>query len=174
MSENASEELGPNARVWYVLHVKPRTEKRVFERLRTLGVFRYLPLRRKVTRTQRNKVVRELPIFPGYVFTRLNADDRLTVLKTQMVVRTIAVPQPRRMIHQLRQVVHAGRLAAELKPATLYEVGEYVRVKSGPFRGIEGYVQRRGGATTIVLVLEILGQAVETSIEAADLEKVSV
>ena len=174
MSDSAEQEQDLRRRTWYVLHVKPRTEKKTFERLRQLNVFRYLPLFTKSWRVQRRKVVTTVPMFPGYVFTRLNSDERREVLKTQLVVRTIEVMQPRRMIHQLRQIAHAGRLPAELKPVTDFTVGEHVRVKSGPLMGMDGFVRRRGNSTTLVLALEILGQAVETSVNPDDLEKAEV
>lgn len=174
MSDFSEQEANPRTRTWYVLHVKPRTEKKTFDCLRLLKVFRYLPLLTKTRRVQRRKVTTTVPMFPGYVFTRLNPDERREVLKTQFVVRTIKVMQPRLMIHQLRQIVHAGRLPAELKPVTDFDVGEHVRVKSGPFMGMDGFVRRRGNSTTLVLALEILGQAVETSVNPDDLEKVEV
>ena len=158
-------------RPWYVLHVKPRTEKRVFGHLQTLRVFRYLPLYKKVTKVQRRKVTRELPLFPGYVFARLGPAERLTMLKTQLIARMIDVTDPRRMIHQLRQIAHAGRLPVDLKAVESYSVGEHVRMTSGPFRGIEGYVQRKGARATLVLELEILGRAVEVSVSPGDLER---
>ena len=158
-------------RTWYVLHVKPRTEKKAFGYLCRLNVFRHLPLLKKVTKVQRRKVTRYLPLFPGYVFTRLDPDERLTMLKTQLIVRLIEVTQPRQMIHQLRQIAHAGRLPDDLAVAEGFSVGEHVRVKSGPFRGIDGYVQRKGGQTTLVLELSILGRAVEVSISPEDIER---
>lgn len=172
LAELGEEELC-RRRIWYVLHVKPRTEKKVFGCLGSLNVFRYLPMRQKVSRVQRRKVVRHLPLFPGYVFTRLNADERLKVLKTNHVVRMIEVMRPRQMIHQLRQIVRAGRLPIDLHAVERFSVGERVRMKSGPLMGMEGYVQRQGNATKLVLELTILGRAVETGVDPADVERVS-
>ena len=52
-------------RTWYVLHVKPRAEKKLNDFLAAMRVFHYLPLVRKETKVQRRKVVRYLPVFPG-------------------------------------------------------------------------------------------------------------
>ena len=155
-----------------MLHVKPRTEKKVMRFLEGYGYFRHLPLYVKVTKVQRRKVRRELPLFPGYVFTRLLPEERLRMLQTNLLVRTIPVPHPREMIHQLRQISHASRVAADIRPVNPFRAGDYVRVKYGPMRGMEGYVKREGAKATICLNLEILGAAVETSISPADLEKV--
>ena len=158
---------------WYVLHVKPRTEKKVFDRLCRMNVFRYLPLREKISRVQRRKVIRHLPLFPGYVFTRLNADERLEALKTNYIVRLIDVTQPRQMIHQLRRIAHVGRLPVDLELIGSFSPGEHVRVKSGPLMGMEGSILRKGNATSLVLELTILGQALAVSVNPADVEKIN-
>ena len=160
-------------RIWYVLHVKPRTEKLVNDHLALLHVFHYLPLVRKETKVQRRKVVRHLPVFPGYVFTRLHPEERLAIIRTQHVVRTIEVTDPRRMIHQLRQIEHASRLPADLRLAESFTAGEYVKVASGPLRGVEGQVKRVGAQTSLVLMVDILGSAIEVSLPPGDLEKLA-
>lgn len=160
----------PARHVCYVLHVKPRTEKKVDAYLAAIRCLHYLPIRVKVTKVQRRKVRTELPLFPGYVFTWLNPDKRREVLKTNCIVRTIPVPRPRELVHQLRQIMHASRLGPELRPANPFKAGDFVRVKAGPFRGLEGYVRREGPSATIVLNLDILGQAVETAISPTDCE----
>ena len=157
-------------RTWYVLHVKPRTEKMVDGHLAIMRVFHYLPLVRKDTKVQRRKVVRYLPVFPGYVFTRLFPEERMTIIRTQHIVRTIEVRDPRRMIHQLRQVEHACRLPSDLRAVASFAAGEYVKVVSGPLRGLEGQVRRTGGATSIVLTVDILGQSIEATVAPGDLE----
>ena len=159
------------SRTWYVLHVKPRTEKAVNDRLAILRVFHYLPLCRKETKVQRRKVVRFLPVFPGYVFTRLHPEERMAIFRTQHIVRTIEVTDPRRMIHQLRQVEHASRLPTDLKLVESCAEGEYVKVVSGPLRGLEGQVKRVGAQTSLVLTVDILGRALEASVAPGDLEK---
>ena len=158
-------------RDWYVLHVKPRTEKKVARFLVEYGYFCHLPVYVKVTKVQRRKVRRELPLFPGYVFTRLLPEERRQMLQTNLLVRTIPVPRPREMIHQLRQISRASRAAPELRPANPFKAGDYVRVKYGPLRGMEGHVKREGAKATICLNLDILGSAVEVEISPGDVEK---
>ena len=159
-------------RTWFVLHVKPRTEKKVETYLRRYGCFSHLPLYVKITKVQRRKVRRTLPLFPGYVFTRLSPDERLKMLQTNLLVNTIAVPRPREMIHQLRQIARASRGVPDFRPSPkLFKEGDYVRVKYGPFRGTEGYVKHEGAQATLCLNVEILGSSVEMSISPADIEK---
>ena len=154
-----------------MLHVKPRTEKKVDDFLSCLRVFHYLPLLRKETKVQRRRVVRELPIFPGYVFARLFPDERLRVLDTKQIVQMVEVGNPRQMVHQLHQVAHAIRLTEDLRIAETYEPGDSVRVVSGPLRGLEGLVRRKDGVASLVLTVDILGRALETSVLQSDLAK---
>ena len=157
-------------RTWYALHVRPRTEKKVNDFLAALRVFHYLPLVRKETRVQRRKVVRFLPVFPGYVFTRLSQEELSRVFGTRNIVQMISVVQPRRMIHQLRQVEHALRLLGDLRVAEHFAEGEYVKVVSGPLRGLEGRVRHAGDSASIVLSVDILGQAIEASVDLRDVK----
>jgi len=159
-------------RDWYVLHVKPRTEKKVAQYLDLYGYFRHLPVYIKVTKVQRRKVRRELPLFPGYVFTRLLPEERIKMLQTNLLVHTILVAQPRKMIHQLRQIAHAARGQPEMRPVHPFKAGDYVRIMYGPMRGTEGYVKRDGPHATLCLNVDMLGMAVEMSVSPADIEKV--
>ena len=174
ITDNAmDEEAAAKRRFWYVLHVKPRTEKKMMEFLRSYRCYRYLPLYLKITKVQRRKVRRELPLFPGYVFSKLNADERLKILQTNLVVHPIFVARPREMIHQLRQISRAARGLPDMHPVMYtFKEGDYVRVKYGPLHGTEGYVRREGAHATLCLNVEILGAAVEISISPSDVEKI--
>ena len=162
----------PVCRNWFVLHVKPRTEKKVMLYLARYGCFRYLPLVLKVTKAQRRKVRRFVPVFPGYVFSRMSPEERIEMLKTNLIVNTIPVAHPREMIHQLRQIEHAAKHSPDIRLTQLFKEGDYVRVTSGPMRGTEGYVRREGSGATICINDEILGVAVELSVSPEDLEKI--
>ena len=168
----AVEDEPVRARRWCVLHVKPRTEKKMVAFLAHDCLWHYLPLLVKVRRVQRRKVRTEVPLFPGYVFARLDAESRLAMLKTNLIVRVIPVARERELIHQLRQIARAGRAAPEVRKVPVYKVGDLVRVTEGPFYGVEGYIRRDEGGVSIVLNVEILGQAVAVTIAPSACEKV--
>ena len=161
------------SRGWFVLHVKPRTEKKVETYLKRYRCFAHLPSYVKITKVQRRKVKRVLPLFPGYVFARLSPDERLLMLQTNLLVNTILVPRPREMIHQLRQIARAARGMPDFRPRpNMFKEGDYVRVKYGPFRGTEGYIKREGAHATLCLNVEILNSSAEISISPSDIEEV--
>lgn len=163
----------PNERLWYVLHVKPRTEKKVARYLDGFRCFRHLPIRVVIRKLQRRKVRRELPVFPGYVFARMSFDARRKILGTNLVVRAIEIPNPRETIHQLRQLKKGLECGEEMKILSrTYHEGDRVRVKAGPFRGIEGYVKREGGRSYLYLNVDILGSTVEVTVSPLEVERI--
>lgn len=159
-------------RSWYVLHVKPRTEKKVALYMQRYRLWHYLPLYRKVTRKQRRKVVTMMPLFSGYMFASMNPNERNIILKTNLIVRTIKPERPRLLIHQLRQIAKASRNECGMRKTEIFKEGDRVRVSAGPFYGIEGYIKKDEGGSVIVLNVEILGQAVAVKISPSDCEKV--
>jgi transcription antitermination factor NusG len=169
------EPVDRSARRWYVIHVKPRTEKKVALYLDRYHCFRHLPLRVVVRKVQRRKVRRELPLFPGYVFARMSFDDRSLMLRTNLIVRTIEILHPRETIHQLRQLRNGLRGSEEkdirVMSKTFHE-GDKVRVREGPMRGTEGYVKRDGGRTLLYLNVDILGSTVEVLVSPMEVEKI--
>ena len=160
-------------RRWLVLHVKPRTEKKAMQRLSRCRGFHYLPTYVKVTKVQRRKVRRQLPLFPGYVFAHLSPVECTDILRSNLVVRTIPDPFPRETVHQLRLIARAARFAPEIRPLQqTFREGERVLVKYGPLRGTVGYVKRDEGRATLCINVDILGSSVAVSMSPGDLEKV--
>ena len=159
-------------RRWLVLHVKPRTEKKVMLRLSGCRGFHYLPTYIKVTKVQRRKVRRVMPLFPGYVFAHLSPDECADVFRSNLVVRMIPDPFPRRTVSQLRQISRAARAVPEIRPLKqMFKEGERVIVKYGPLRGTIGYVRRDEGRATLCINVDILGSAVAVTVSPGDIEK---
>ncbi len=164
-------ELAAARRHWCVLHVRPRTEKKTAGFLKLYGMWHHLPLWTKTVRRQRRKVRTELPVFPGYVFAKLNAADRVKMMKTNLVVGTIRVLNERLLIHQLRQVARAGKTGAQIHCTEIFKAGDPVRIKYGPMAGVEGYVVREKGGVSVVLNVEMLGQAISVTLPSEDCER---
>jgi transcription antitermination factor NusG len=157
-------------RDWKVLFVKPRTEKKVTEYCALYGIPFYLPLREKTRVVQRRKVSATLPVFPGYVFARFAAAQRLQILQTNLLVRVLEPTDPRRMLRDLIMVRRALRADPALKPVRPLAKGRLVRIMSGPFMGVEGRVARMAGTLKVVLNVDLIGQAVSVTAETEQVE----
>ena len=117
-----------NPRDWYVLHVKPRTEKKVMQYLALGRGFRHLPVYIKVTKVQRRKVRRELPIFPGYVFVHMimNEDNWYLVRNTRGVTGFVGSEPTRPVPLTEEEMMNLGVQAPAVQPG--FEIGDSVRV----------------------------------------------
>lgn len=155
---------------WHVLHVKPRCEKKMAEYCVLHALKHDLPLREETKVYQRRRVTVHKPVFPGYVFVAFQAADKLTVLKSNLIVHVLTVVNQEQLVHELAQVAQALAIDPTLDACAAFEAGRHVQIRSGPFQGLEGIVQMVRGKTKVVLNVEMIGRAlaVEVPMELLD------
>src|SRR5208282_4589616 len=74
---------------WYVVSVCSRREKQCNATLLRMGIETFLPLQKQLRKwSDRNKEV-EMPLFPGYIFVKIDLSQKLEVLSVPGVVRFI-------------------------------------------------------------------------------------
>jgi transcription antitermination factor NusG len=115
----------------------------------------------------------QLPLFPGYVFVRLELRDRLTVLQVPGVARLISFNgKPAALPDEEIEVLRTG-LAAKLRaePHPYLTVGRRVRVQRGPLEGVEGILIRKKNACRVVLSLDVIMRSASVEVDAGDLER---
>jgi len=157
---------------WRVIHSRPRCEKKLAEYATAHGIGHYLPLRRETRVYQRRRVTFDYPLFPGYLFAVLDGDALVTLLKSHQVVRTLEVVDQSRLVFELDQIRRALTADPTLGAYRMVRPGQAVRVKSGPFQGIEGRVVTVRGKTRVMLAVEMIGQAVMVDVEMPLLEPI--
>lgn len=159
--------MGDDESLWHVLHVKPRCEKKMADYCAGHAVMRELPLREETKVYQRRRVTVHKPVFPGYVFARFGAAERVLVLKSNLVVRDLPVVDQAGFILQVEQIRQALAVDPTLDACAAFTAGRRVRITGGPFMGLEGVVQTLRGKTRVVMNIEMIGQAlaVEVGIE---------
>ena len=160
---------------WYAVYTCSRHEKRVAGQFRDSGIECFLPLYVALHRWADRRVRVELPLFPGYVFVRVALRDRLQVLKAPSVVQMVSfngrpVPLPNGEIDTLRSGL-AVRLRAE--PHPYLTVGRRVRVKTGPFQGLEGILKRKKDDFRLVLSIDLIMRSIVLDIDGAEVEPVN-
>src|SRR3954454_5238538 len=79
---------GPNH--WYAPYTYPRHEKAVTKQLESKCIQTFLPLFSTEKRWKDRRVHIQEPAFPGYVFTRINPNDRGRVLATPGIIRMLS------------------------------------------------------------------------------------
>lgn len=151
---------------WFVLAVTPRKEKSVARALRLRGYEGFLPVnvvRRRWSDRMRNV---EVPLFPGYVFCRLDPCLRLPILQLPAVhsilgKQGIPEPVPDVEIEALRVACNCG---LEALPYPYLPVGAKVQIAEGPLTGIEGILVETK-PTRLVLSVSLLQRSVSVELE---------
>ena len=72
---------------WYVLHTKPRSEKKVEEKLLSLGINAFCPTRPEIRYWSDRKKRIEVPILPSMVLVKIDDKDINRVFASSLVVR---------------------------------------------------------------------------------------
>lgn len=154
---------------WFALHVRTRHEAGVAAHLEGMGYEDFLPLYKTRTRwSDRTKEI-EAPLFPGYLFCRFDPQNRLPILKTPGVIQVVGysrqpIPVEETEIEAIQALVASG---IPSQPWPYLEVGEKVRIESGPLRGREGVLVEFKGTHRLILSVALLQRSVAVEIETA-------
>jgi len=160
--------------LWWVAHTRPRNEKALALDLRARGIFHYLPLCVRATRSKNSgRLSRSLvPVFPGYVF--LNGSDlqRQQALTTNRIANTLPVVNQAELVGELRQIQRLllAKTGFALEPAI--EIGAWARVIAGPLEGLEGVVTKRLSRLRLALNVRMLSQSVVVEVSRDLLERI--
>lgn len=155
---------------WFVAHTRPRREKKLQEYCGRQGLPVTLPCYNSVRKYRGKKVVFKKPLFPGYVFLQLSPEQRQPVLQSDHVANLLVVHDQDLFIRQLGEILKALDSDLEIYLAPEIGAGMRVKVKTGPLRGMEGWVEQRYGMATVLLRLDFIGQAAAVKLQADELE----
>jgi transcription antitermination factor NusG len=157
---------------WFALRVKPRRERVVASAARHKGFEEFLPLYKCLHRWSDRSKILELPLFPGYVFCRLNEEDRFALLTIPGVMHLVSngrVPMPIDG-EEISAIQAAIRSEIPVEPWHFLEVGERVRLKGGPLAGVEGFLVQARDKQRFVVGLTVLKQSIAVAVEGAWIE----
>jgi len=157
---------------WFVIHTKTRQEKVFEQTLGAMNIACFLPLVSKVCYYGRRQNRTQVPLFPGYVFLRGELDDAYSADRTKRVVRIIRVVDQQRIHRELWSLYLAlTQDDAPLDPFPYLKEGIWAEVRSGPFQGLQGVIEKRDCRDNrILLQIETLGQAMSLEIDASLIE----
>ena len=160
---------------WFALQVRTKRELGVAEFLRGRGYKPFLPLSRsRKIWSDRVRVV-DIPLFPGYLFCRVNIEDRLPVLSAPGVIRIVGynrtpTPVDESEINAIHAIVASG---LPNQPWPYLRVGDPVQIKSGPLQGLRGILLGVRGAHRIVVSVTLLQRSVAVEIDSAYVKSLS-
>ena len=153
---------------WFGIEVHSRRESRVVDEFAIRGLDFFLPTRRIKRRWSDRIKVLDVPLFPGYVFSRFDIADRLRVLNCPGVSKIVGagnvpVAIEEGEIDAIKALVASGVV---LTPWPYLRAGQRVRIEHGPLEGLEGLVVRaREGSLRVVVSVTLLQRSVAAEIE---------
>ena len=156
--------------LWFVARTRPRCEKKLVQFCEREQISATLPCYRAAHKYRGKTVVFRKPLFPGYVFLQFIGEQRRKVYNSDFVANLLDVPDQEPFAVQLGEILQALETDLEIRLAPNIGKGMRVRIKQGPLRGMEAWVEERYGTNTALLRLDFIGQAAAVKLEATDLE----
>lgn len=178
---------------WYFIHTYSGHENKVVEslhaRIRDMEldgqITEVLLPKETVVEMRGNKRIESSRMFyPGYVLVEIECDEKgkipdnvfHAIKSTPKVTGFLGGKQPTPLTQaEVDQIVHNIEVATEKpKPKFSYEVGEVVRIKSGPFASFTGKVEEvNEEKTTLKVTVTIFGRSTPVELNFLDVEKVT-
>lgn len=157
---------------WYALYTRARHEKRVAEQIERRRLSCFLPMYRSVRRWRDRRKELQLAIFPGYVFVQMSLSSKLQVLEVPGVVQFVSfngkpAALPAEEIEALRSRLSDS---GKVEPHPYLRAGRKVRVRSGPFQGLEGILLRRKDRCRFIFSIDLIQRSLAIEVDEADLE----
>lgn len=163
----------PPSLKWFAVYTTPRHEKRVGEYLKLREIEHYLPLY-QVRRKWRNGAteILDLPLFPGYLFVRIERNRRVTVLETPGVLSFVGGTggRPASLPEDEIDALRSGLPLRHAEPHPLLTVGQRARIRSGALAGMEGVVVRQKNSLRVVLTMDMILQSVSVEVDGSELD----
>ena len=166
----ANKLMGVSQLLWYVAHTRPRCEKKLLQFCEREKLAASLPCYQAAHKYRGKTVVFRKPLFPGYLFLQIPAGQRGLVLQSDHLANLLDVADQDLLARQLREILRALDTDLEIRLAPSIAEGTRVKIKSGPLRGVEGWVEKRYGMNTVLLRLDFISQAAAVKLEAGELE----
>ncbi|MDO8958644.1 MAG: transcription termination/antitermination protein NusG [Rhodocyclaceae bacterium] len=175
------------AKRWYVVHAYSGFEKSVMralvERIARAGMQDsfgqiLVPVEEVVEMKSGQKSISERKFFPGYVLVEMDMNDdswhlvKSTPKVTGFVGGTATKPTPisEKEVDKIMQQMQEG--VEKPRPKVLFETGELVRIKDGPFTDFNGNVEEVNYEKSRLRVsVTIFGRATPVELEFAQVEK---
>ena len=166
------DDIDPAAQ-WFAVWTRSRHEQVVRDQLEQKKITAFLPTITRWSRWKDRKKKIDWPLFPGYCFAQFDPENALPILKCTGVVNIVSVEGkpaaiPEYELDSIRLLVGSE---LQFDPCPLIHEGMMVEVIHGPLRGVIGRLVRKNAPkATLVLSVDLIGQAVSVEVDAADVK----
>jgi transcription antitermination factor NusG len=159
---------------WFATYTFSCQEKRVAQHLFTRHIEFFLPVHKKINRWKNGlRMLIESPLFPGYVFVKIDCKERVRVLELPGVHSIVgAGRQPIALPFGEIEALRSGIELLNVEPHPFLKSGEIVHIRKGPLEGMTGIVARQKNSTRVILTLDLIMKSISVEVDGQDLEVV--
>ncbi len=152
---------------WFAVRVRSNCEHTVEAILREKGQETFLPTFRSRRRWSDRVVHLDLPLFPGYLFCRMDMQVRLPLLVTPGVVGLVGIgktpaPVSEEEVSAVRSILSSDLM---VQPWPFLRTGQRVRIERGPLAGIEGVLAQVKSRWRLVVSITLLQRSVAAEVD---------
>ena len=152
---------------WYALWVRSRHEKSVAELLTNKGFETFLPLQKSRRKWSDRFQEVELPLIPGYVFSRFDARYRVPILTTPGLVQIVSAGSTPQPVDdgEMQCLITAVRSGVHLQLWPFLKTGQRVSIEEGPLRSLEGVLITTKGSDQLILSISLLQRSIAVAVD---------
>jgi transcription antitermination factor NusG len=152
---------------WFAILARTGREKNATILLENAGYECYLPAMKFMRKWSDRLKEIELPLFPGYLFCRMDPQNRLPVLMTPGVIQIVGVGRTPIPVdeQEIAAIQRVGKSAVSIMPWPYLQVGHVARVEDGPLRGMTGIVIKIKSGLKLVLSVNLLQRSIAVEID---------
>jgi len=159
--------VGDSKLEWFALKVRTKAEESVRVALENKGYKAFVPTYETVRKYSDRLKKIAFPLFPGYVFCRLDRNRRLPVLMTPGVEYAVGFGGRLESIpaHEMSAIEAVSLAGLDAQPWPYLNTGDKVRIATGVLSGVEGLLIRTQSADRLILSVEMLQRSISVEIE---------
>ena len=163
-------------KAWYVLTSKSQKDAYAEEQLNNQGYTTYRPLAMRERRRSGKIIKVTESLFSRYFFIHLDRveDNWVPIRSTYGVAGFVQfgdlpLSVPDTLISDLRK--REGQFQGKAIDLDRFQVGDIVRIGSGPFQGLDAVFKRYSGEERAILLMNILNEQAKVAVSPVDIYK---
>ncbi len=166
---------------WYVVRLRAGQQQKAVQEMQENGLDAYCPTMRRETRHHQSKkwIMKELPLFTGYAFARLEPPDFATLRDVRNAVAVLGdasgnpMPVAWSIIENIKDAQERGDFDVLRPTVRRLKAGDSVQLKDGPLAGHFASVTNVVGRRAIKACVEMFGSLREVEIGLESIRRVA-
>ncbi|MEL7005054.1 MAG: UpxY family transcription antiterminator [Bacteroidota bacterium] len=157
-----------------MIYTRPQFERKVYNKLCSYGIDLYFPTHVEIRQWHDRRKKLEVPVFPSYLFAKIDAHDMVKVYGVSGFVRFLSTGNELDIISDERMESLQQLFSNDFEVSSIkIQRREKVKVINGPLIGLEGVILKDTEGSRVLVQMEVLNRFIKTELPVSDLEKLN-